>query len=524
MEQDNTQVRSDEIAFRAYLIMEKEKKEGKTPDEISAWVRAERELNEESLALKNKQMFEFYTSPLLPESVEIVGTVVTSHTTSEIHVSQTLLDHSVSVVTEHEQLHKSFLDGTLLPFEEIAYELQANGEEIINTEYISDFYIKHRFLFDKPPVSTTPKLRRGFGLLGVTPTNPIPVQTVYHEYRYLNELTWSDGAPVIFKRCGSLLSDVSKYPIDCFEIAPADNSAVRHIFITPYCKVTSLFIPEGLARADKKDNYDKYYSITCRKKAAYLKQIVSLLFDLPADGTDYDTSQSIKSKLVNKLLLSLSEFSLRPDDSTQLWNEITTFFNQISLWLLLYDVKWRIHTGNVEMVQERYKTIFKNIRKTPPMEIATFKEQLNAMLQCYPRKTLFSQIVDVFKVKGGKSQLTTNTATNSNLPGRPRSLDKQNIIEGYRRIFADGNVGASLEMSDDLIIEIYSEVESRFLKVAEERGELLETGNINMIVLYFLEQYRSTSRDFYRSHLDYEIIKYTNEGLRTSYQKPLTLF
>ena len=97
-------------------------------------------------------------------------------------------------------------------------------------------------------------------------------------------------------------------------------------------------------------------------------------------------------------------------------------------------------------------------------------------------------------------------------------------MSGYRRVFCQGRVGASPEMSDALILQIYSRVGTAFREVAEARGDLLDAGTINMIVLYFLENYRTTTPEFFEEHLQYELDKYRRGGLRADYQRPLHLF
>jgi len=98
------------------------------------------------------------------------------------------------------------------------------------------------------------------------------------------------------------------------------------------------------------------------------------------------------------------------------------------------------------------------------------------------------------------------------------------IVSGYRRIFTQADIGASPDMSDALILQIYSTVGGAFREVAASRGEHLKAGVINTIVLYFLENYRTNTRAFYESHLEYELKKYNAEGLRPSYQRETQLF
>jgi len=94
------------------------------------------------------------------------------------------------------------------------------------------------------------------------------------------------------------------------------------------------------------------------------------------------------------------------------------------------------------------------------------------------------------------------------------------IVGGYRRIFAQGGIGASNEMSDQFILETYQRVATAFHDVSVERGELLEAGSKNKIVLKFLELHRTKGAAFFEEHLAYELQKYRTQGLRPEYASP----
>lgn len=128
---------------------------------------------------------------------------------------------------------------------------------------------------------------------------------------------------------------------------------------------------------------------------------------------------------------------------------------------------------------------------------------------------------------------------------------KDLAVNAYRRTYQDsgGEVGASPEMPDDLILEIYRHVGCSFRAVARERGEVIHSAIINKIVLKFIDVYRMSEQlkrnpegvegyeslkenlptlenyDFFEDHLRYEIEKYRREGLRADYSRnPLHLF
>jgi hypothetical protein len=95
----------------------------------------------------------------------------------------------------------------------------------------------------------------------------------------------------------------------------------------------------------------------------------------------------------------------------------------------------------------------------------------------------------------------------------------------FRNIYSQQQTGPSPEMSDTLILDIYRKVGCAFREVGKERGEFIESAVINIIVLKFLETYRSFGSAFFDEHLQYEIQKYKREGLRPDYsRKRLDLF
>lgn len=95
----------------------------------------------------------------------------------------------------------------------------------------------------------------------------------------------------------------------------------------------------------------------------------------------------------------------------------------------------------------------------------------------------------------------------------------------FRNIYRQQEIGPSPEMSDSLILDVYRQVGCAFREVGKERGEFIESGVINVIVLKFLELYRTAGAEFFAAHLEYEIEKYRREGLRPDYsQKRMDLF
>ena len=390
----------EDIAFRAYLLMEKRRKRGLSLDETSAWVQAERQIKKENSAQKQVQTFQFYTHHQLPNTVEIVGTVVNKDSTNKVCVSQSLPEGSIAVLTKHEQLHKGFLDGTLPPYEDLSYELQSSGDETTDIEYVSRLHSPYTSWPSDIPKPTTPILSRGSGLLGLAPTNPIPVNTVYHEYRYISELTCSHGTSLHAKRCGSFISDISKYPIDCFEISTAKHPTVQYIYLSPYCKHPAIFFePEGYKQSPISLHFDKHYQISRAKIANYQKRLISILQAMPPKTATIETYRAEPNILMAKMLNSINEHSLRHDDYSSLSKEALDNFYKVLLWFPLLDIKWGLQAGDFDLVQKQYKYISSNIGKHPPIQIEEFKKQLNDLKRRHPPKLFNFGFLDIFKAK-----------------------------------------------------------------------------------------------------------------------------
>ena len=91
------------------------------------------------------------------------------------------------------------------------------------------------------------------------------------------------------------------------------------------------------------------------------------------------------------------------------------------------------------------------------------------------------------------------------------------IISGYRRIAAQRDCAPTEATADKEILEVYTRVATAFREVAKQRGEVLPATRVNYIVLYFLQNNELFGGEHMNSHLEYELRKYFNEGLRPTY-------
>ena len=112
-------------------------------------------------------------------------------------------------------------------------------------------------------------------------------------------------------------------------------------------------------------------------------------------------------------------------------------------------------------------------------------------------------------------------------PQEPGSFeDKLNtsLVKRLRELGEYNNTAPTENISDEKIIEIYTLICSSFRKASSEKQERIPANNLNTIAMKFFKVYEEFGEDFMQEHLEYELKKYANEGLRTDYQKEISLF
>ena len=112
-------------------------------------------------------------------------------------------------------------------------------------------------------------------------------------------------------------------------------------------------------------------------------------------------------------------------------------------------------------------------------------------------------------------------------PEEPISFeDKLNtsLVKRLRELGDYNNTAPTENISDEKIIEIYTLICSSFRKASSEKQERIPANNLNTIAMKFFKVYEEFGEDFMKEHLEYELKKYANEGLRTDYQKEISLF
>lgn len=112
-------------------------------------------------------------------------------------------------------------------------------------------------------------------------------------------------------------------------------------------------------------------------------------------------------------------------------------------------------------------------------------------------------------------------------PQEPSSFeDKLNtsLVKRLRELGEYNNTAPTEDISDEKIIEIYTLICSSFRKASSEKQERIPADNLNTIAMKFFKVYEEFGENFMKEHLEYELDKYKNEGLRPEYQKGISLF
>lgn len=89
------------------------------------------------------------------------------------------------------------------------------------------------------------ELPNGSGEFGLTASNPIPCRTILGSNAYLGRLRTSDGATVLYERTGSVFSEVSSQPNDCYAIRHPNGRDLGTVYISPFQERNSAKAPRG---------------------------------------------------------------------------------------------------------------------------------------------------------------------------------------------------------------------------------------------------------------------------------------
>ncbi len=94
-------------------------------------------------------------------------------------------------------------------------------------------------------------------------------------------------------------------------------------------------------------------------------------------------------------------------------------------------------------------------------------------------------------------------------------------VKLFRGIGESNDASPTKKLSDEKILKISQEVMTAFKEAGEQKGEHIPGGYLMTIAMKFFAVYEMSGEDFYYEHLNYEINKYLQEGLREDYKHNL---
>lgn len=97
------------------------------------------------------------------------------------------------------------------------------------------------------------------------------------------------------------------------------------------------------------------------------------------------------------------------------------------------------------------------------------------------------------------------------------------VVNGYRRIAKNHGLAPTAKTSDEKIQDIYELIVDSFRAAAERSGERIPALQLNGIALKFYQVYEELGEEMMHEHLEYEINRYLELGLRPEYTRELPL-
>ena len=98
---------------------------------------------------------------------------------------------------------------------------------------------------------------------------------------------------------------------------------------------------------------------------------------------------------------------------------------------------------------------------------------------------------------------------------------QETTVKMFRSIGKANGIKEIDSLSEETIMHIAQEVMTTFKNAAQEKGETIPGGYLLTIAMKFISLFAITGEQFYQEHLNYEIKKYLNEGLREDYKRNL---
>lgn len=102
------------------------------------------------------------------------------------------------------------------------------------------------------------EIPNAIGEFGLSATNPIPVNGIRGEIKYLSRLKTNNGSGLIFHRLGSISQQGFKHAIDVYEIVSLDMKTYDTLFFDMYHPRRSTKAPKGFTLGEYNKLFGKY--------------------------------------------------------------------------------------------------------------------------------------------------------------------------------------------------------------------------------------------------------------------------
>ncbi len=98
------------------------------------------------------------------------------------------------------------------------------------------------------------QLPNGYGEFGLSLTNPIPCQSILGGRLYLDRLRTVDGAKIMYQRTGLFFTEVTKHPVDGYEVSQHNGKPLATLYVSAYQKRNSTIAPINFVLVDNPFN------------------------------------------------------------------------------------------------------------------------------------------------------------------------------------------------------------------------------------------------------------------------------
>lgn len=300
----------------------------------------------------------------------LIGYVSIIDDKPKIVVSPYLEPDFLEKVMLHESMHASLLQNCMPAFEVLsALSTGQNQEKIVRG-----------------------RLANSVGEYGRTSANPILVDTIYSEFRFLNELSFPDGQKVIFQRLGSVICPVSRYPVDCFGVRGSTIQDAEKLFFHPYCQEWFPQAPSGYVHSPDTSDSANSLRISMSKMDKYCSEIEQIVRGEPTQAETWEEERSKTDDSFSRLGAVYGEFSLLTKDFASLNSHHMKCIQALAPWFSIHKFKWEISKNKINDAKATLKELAAKQIPESISDLEAFKKALRDCKSLLPRRSLLDII------------------------------------------------------------------------------------------------------------------------------------